>query len=26
MLQDAGFRSVRCWQDARRDFAVFYAA
>jgi len=26
MLQDAGFRSVRCWQDADGDFAVFYAA
>jgi dimethylhistidine N-methyltransferase len=26
LLHDAGFRSVRCWQDARRDFAVFYAA
>jgi L-histidine N-alpha-methyltransferase len=25
MLQEAGFRSVRCWQDARGDFAVFYA-
>jgi len=26
LLQDAGFRSVRCWQDPARDFAVFYAA
>jgi dimethylhistidine N-methyltransferase len=26
MLQDAGFRSVRCWQDANGDFAVFYAS
>ena len=26
MLQDAGFHSVRCWQDDARDFAVFYAA
>ena len=26
LLQDAGFRSVRCWQDANRDFVVFHAA
>jgi len=26
LLQEAGFRRVRCWQDANRDFAVFYAA
>jgi dimethylhistidine N-methyltransferase len=26
LLNEAGFRSVRCWQDPRRDFAVFYAA
>jgi dimethylhistidine N-methyltransferase len=26
MLNDAGFRSVRLWQDAARDFVVFYAA
>jgi dimethylhistidine N-methyltransferase len=26
MLQDAGFPRVRCWQDAARDFAVYYAA
>ncbi len=25
LLQDAGFPRVRCWQDAERDFAVFYA-
>jgi dimethylhistidine N-methyltransferase len=26
LLQDAGFARVTCWQDAARDFAVFYAA
>jgi dimethylhistidine N-methyltransferase len=26
LLARAGFRSVRCWQDARGDFAVFHAA
>ena len=26
LLRGAGFRSMRCWQDANRDFAVFYAA
>ena len=26
LLHDAGFASVRCWQDAARDFAVCYAA
>lgn len=26
MLQEAGFSSVRCWQDPAGDFAVFYAA
>ncbi len=26
MLERAGFGAVRCWQDARGDFAVFYAA
>ena len=26
LLQDAGFQSVRCWHDERRDFVVFYAA
>jgi dimethylhistidine N-methyltransferase len=26
MLADAGFARVRCWQDERGDFAVFYAA
>ena len=26
LLHDAGFRSVRCWQDGAGDFAVFYAA
>jgi L-histidine N-alpha-methyltransferase len=26
MLQLAGFASVRCWQDAAGDFAVYYAA
>ena len=26
LLREAGFRSIRCWQDARRDFAVYYAA
>jgi dimethylhistidine N-methyltransferase len=26
LLQEAGFRRVTCWQDANRDFAVFYAA
>jgi dimethylhistidine N-methyltransferase len=26
LLQSAGFRRIRCWQDARRDFAVFYAS
>ena len=26
LLHDAGFARVRCWQDARRDFAVYYAA
>jgi dimethylhistidine N-methyltransferase len=25
MLEKAGFRSVRCWQDEARDFAVFHA-
>jgi dimethylhistidine N-methyltransferase len=25
MLQDAGFASVRCWQDGAGDFAVFHA-
>ncbi len=25
LLQLAGFTRVRCWQDERRDFAVFYA-
>jgi len=25
LLRDVGFRRVRCWQDAARDFAVFYA-
>ncbi len=24
-LEQAGFRTVRCWQDPRGDFAVFYA-
>ncbi len=26
MLADAGFARVLCWQDANRDFAVFYGA
>jgi len=26
VLQAAGFRRIRCWQDARQDFAVFYAS
>lgn len=26
LLQDAGFARVTCWQDAARDFAVYYAA
>jgi dimethylhistidine N-methyltransferase len=26
LLQEAGFRAVRCWQDAAHDFAVFHAA
>ncbi len=26
LLHGAGFGRVQCWQDARRDFAVFYAA
>ena len=26
LLQRAGFARVRCWQDAAKDFAVFYAA
>ena len=26
LLQDAGFGRVSCWQDAARDFAVFYGA
>jgi dimethylhistidine N-methyltransferase len=26
LLQDAGFARVACWQDAARDFAVYYAA
>ena len=26
LLQEAGFARVTCWQDAARDFAVFYAA
>ena len=26
LLNRAGFRAVRCWQDAHGDFAVFYAA
>ncbi len=25
LLQRAGFARVRCWEDERRDFAVFYA-
>lgn len=25
LLERAGYRAVRCWQDARGDFAVFYA-
>ena len=25
LLRDAGFNSVRCWQDGQRDFAVFHA-
>ncbi len=25
LLGRAGYRAVRCWQDARGDFAVFYA-
>ena len=26
LLGDAGFHRVRCWQDANKDFAVFYAS
>jgi L-histidine N-alpha-methyltransferase len=26
MLERAGFRGVRCWQDDARDFAVYYAS
>jgi dimethylhistidine N-methyltransferase len=26
VLQEAGFRRIRYWQDARHDFAVFYAS
>ena len=26
MLERAGFRDVRCWQDEARDFAVYYAS
>ena len=26
LLRDAGFGSATCWQDAKGDFAVFYAA
>jgi uncharacterized SAM-dependent methyltransferase len=26
LLHSAGFRSMRCWQDAAGDFAVFYAS
>jgi dimethylhistidine N-methyltransferase len=26
VLQEAGFRHIRSWQDARHDFAVFYAS
>jgi uncharacterized SAM-dependent methyltransferase len=26
LLERAGFGTLRCWQDARGDFAVFYAA
>jgi len=26
LLRDAGFGRVQCWQDPRRDFAVFHAA
>ncbi len=26
LLRNAGFGHVQCWQDARRDFAVFHAA
>jgi dimethylhistidine N-methyltransferase len=26
MLRDAGFSTVRCWQDDARDFAVYFAA
>jgi len=26
LLRGAGFGHVQCWQDARRDFAVFHAA
>jgi dimethylhistidine N-methyltransferase len=26
LLQEAGFRRIRYWQDARHDFAVFYAS
>jgi dimethylhistidine N-methyltransferase len=26
LLQEAGFQRVQCWQDTRRDFAVFYAS
>jgi uncharacterized SAM-dependent methyltransferase len=25
LLQDAGFASVRCWQDRAGDFAVYWA-
>ena len=26
LLYNAGFARIQCWQDARRDFAVFHAA
>ena len=26
LLQQAGFRTIQCWQDKARDFCVFYAA
>ena len=26
LLYNAGFTRIQCWQDARRDFAVFHAA
>ncbi|MCC7327272.1 MAG: L-histidine N(alpha)-methyltransferase [Burkholderiales bacterium] len=26
LLRDAGYASLRCWQDEKGDFAVFYAA